>query len=189
PAKTVKELIAFAKARPGQLLYASPGVGSPQHLAGELFKVLADVDMQHIPYKGSGQSITDLIAGLVHLDFDQISVVYPHARQGKLRAIAVTSTNRFSLLPEIPTINESGLAGFDVTTWWGLHAPAAVSKDIIEKLNAETVRLLQQADVKDKIASVGAEAVGNTPEEFAAFLRIEGEKFARIAKAAKLKME
>jgi tripartite-type tricarboxylate transporter receptor subunit TctC len=189
PVKTVKDLVAFAKAHPGQLQYASPGAGTVQHLAGEFFKLQAKVDMLHVPYKGSGQSIVDLIAGQVHLDFDSVPPVINYVRQGKLRAIAVTSAKRFSVLPEIPTISESGVEGFDMSTWWGLVAPAAVGKDVVNKLHGETAKLLRQADVKEKIAFVGADPVGNTPAEFAAFIRSETEKYARIVKAANIKIE
>jgi tripartite-type tricarboxylate transporter receptor subunit TctC len=189
PVKTVKELIALARSRPGQLTYASPGAGTVQHLAGELFKLQAKVDLLHVPYKGSGQSIVDLVAGQVHMDFDAIPPVINHVRNGKLRAIAVTSANRFSLLPEIPTIKEAGVEGFDMSTWWGLVAPAAVSREVINRLAADTVKLLRQPDVKEKIASVGADPVGNTPEEFAAFIRAETEIYARIVKAAGIKFE
>ncbi len=189
PVKTVKELIALAKSKPGQLQYASPGAGTVQHLAGELFKLQAKVDILHVPYKGSGQSIVDLIAGQVHMDFDAIPPVINYVRQGRLRAIAVTSAKRFSLLPEIPTIEESGVPGFDMSTWWGLVAPAAVSKDVVNKLYGETVKLLRQSDVKEKIAFVGADPVGNTSDEFAAFIRTETEKYARIVKAANIKIE
>ena len=189
PARSVKELIALAKARPGQLYYASPGSGSVQHLAGELFKLEARVDMVHVPYKGSGQSIVDLIAGNVHLNFDSVPPVLPHVRSGRLRALAVTSQKRFSILPEIPTVTEGGVAGFDLSTWWGLVAPAAVNKDIIARLEAETVKLLHQPDVKEKIAFAGADIVGNTAEEFAAFIRAERAKYARIVKDANIKIE
>ncbi len=189
PVKTVKELIALAKAKPGQLQYASPGSGTVQHLAAELFKLQAKVDILHVPYKGSGQSIVDLIAGHVHLNFDSVPPVINYVRQGRLRAIAVTSAKRFSLLPEIQTIEESGVPGFDMSTWWGLVAPAAVGKDIVAKLHGETTKLLRQADVKEKIAFVGAETVGNTPEEFTAFIRAEAVKYARIVKEANIKVE
>ena len=189
PARSVKELVALARARPGSLHYASPGAGTVQHLAAELFKLQAKVDMLHVPYKGSGQSIVDLVAGQVHLNFDSVPPVLSHVRAGKLRALAVTSAKRFSLLPEIPTIAEGGVSGFDMSTWWGLVAPAAVPKDIIARLHAETVKLLRQPDVKEKIAFVGAETVGNSPEEFAAFIRSERAKYARIVKEAKIKIE
>ena len=189
PVKNVRELIALARARPGQLQYASPGSGTVQHLAGELFKLQAKVDILHVPYKGSGQSIIDLIAGHVHMDFDSVPPVINHVRQGKLRALAVTSAKRFSLLPDIATIEEAGVPGFDMSTWWGVVAPAAVSKDIIARLNSEIVKQLRQADVRDKIAGVGADTVVNAPEEFAAYIRAEADKYARIVKAANIKLD
>jgi tripartite-type tricarboxylate transporter receptor subunit TctC len=189
PVRSVKELIGLAKARPGQLYFASPGSGSVQHLAGELFNLEARVSMVHVPYKGSGQSIVDLIAGNVHLNFDSVPPVLPHVRSGRLRALAVTSQKRFSILPEIPTVTEGGVAGFDLSTWWGLVAPAAVNKDIIARLEAETVKLLRQPDVKEKIAFAGADTIGNTAEEFAVFIRAERAKYARIVKDANIKIE
>ncbi len=189
PAKSVKELIALARARPGQLQYASPGAGTVQHLAAEFFKLQAKVDILHVPYKGSGQSIVDLVAGHVHMNFDSVPPVINHVRQGKLRALAVTSEKRFSLLPEIPTVNEGGVAGFDMSTWWGLVAPAAVGKDVIARIYGETVSLLKQPDVKDRFAAVGAEPVGSSPEEFAAFIRSERTKYARIVKEANIRTE
>jgi tripartite-type tricarboxylate transporter receptor subunit TctC len=189
PARSVKELIALAKARPGQLTYASPGSGSVQHLAGELFNLEAGVKMVHVPYKGSGQSIVDLVAGYVQLNFDSVPPVLPHVRSGRLRALAVTSEKRFSILPDIPTVTESGVAGFDLSTWWGLVAPGAVSKDVIARLEAETVKLLRQPDVKERIAFAGADTVGNTAEEFAAFIRAERAKYARIVKDANIRIE
>ena len=189
PARSVKELIALAKARPGQLQYASPGAGTVQHLAGELFKLQAKVDMLHIPYKGSGQSIVDLISGQVHLDFDAVPPVINYVRQGSLRALAVTSAKRFSLLPDMPTVEEAGVKGFDMSTWWGIVAPGGVSKEVVNKLNAEMVKAIRQPDTKEKIAGVGADTVGNTPEEFAAFIRSETEKYARIVKAGNIKLD
>lgn len=189
PVKSVKELVAFAKARPGQLHYASPGAGTVQHLAGELFKLQAKVDMLHVPYKGSGQSIVDLVAGHVHLNFDSVPPVLPHVRSGRLRALAVTSEKRFSILPDIPTVTEGGVPGFDMSTWWGLVAPSAVSKDIIARLQAETVKVLREPGVKEKIAFAGADTVGNTAEEFGAFIRSERAKYARIVKEANIKLD
>jgi len=189
PAKNVKELIALARARPGQLHYASPGAGSVQHLAAELFKLQAKVDILHVPYKGSGQSIVDLIAGNVQMDFDSVPPVINHVRNGRLRALAVTSAQRFSLLPDIPTVTEGGVPGFDMSTWWGLVAPAAVRREILAHLYAEVAKLLTQPDVKQRLATVGAEAVGNSPEAFATFIRAERDKYARIAKAARIRMD
>ena len=189
PVKSVKELVAFAKARPGQLHYASPGAGTVQHLAAELFKLQARVDMLHVPYKGSGQSIVDLIAGHVQLNFDSVPPVLPHVRSGRLRALAVTSEKRFSILPDIPTVTEGGVPGFDMSTWWGLVAPAAVSKDIVARLQAETVKVLREPGVKEKIAFAGADTVGNTADEFGAFIRAERAKYARIVKDANIKLD
>jgi tripartite-type tricarboxylate transporter receptor subunit TctC len=189
PVRSVKDLIALAKARPGQLHYASPGSGSVQHLSGELFKLQAKVDMLHIPYKGSGQSIVDLIAGHVQLNFDAVPVVLGHARQGRLRALAVTSAQRSALLPDIPTVSESGVAGFDMSTWWGLVAPSAVSKDIVAKLHTETVKALKVPEVRERLGSVGAEPGGNTPDQFGAFIRSETAKYARIVKDANIKID
>jgi tripartite-type tricarboxylate transporter receptor subunit TctC len=189
PVKNVKELIALARARPGQLHYASPGSGSVQHLSGELFKLQAKVDLLHVPYKGSGQSIVDLIAGHVQLNFDSVPPVLPHVRSGRLRALAVTSEKRFSILPDIPTVTEGGVPGFDMSTWWGLVAPAAVSKDIIARLQADTVRVLRQPDVREKIAFAGADTVGNTADQFGAFIRSESVKYARIVKQANIKID
>jgi len=189
PAKSVKDLIALAKARPGQLHYASPGNGSVQHLSGELFKLQAKVDMLHVPYKGSGQSIVDLIAGHVQLNFDSVPPVLPHARAGRLRALAVTSEKRSTLMPDIPTVNESGVPGFDMGTWWGLVAPAAVSKDVIARLHAETAKVLKLPDVREKLGNVGAEPGGNTPSQFGAFIRSETAKYARIVRDAKIKID
>ena len=189
PVRTVKDLIGLARARPGQLQYASPGAGTVQHIAGELFKLQAKVDMLHVPYKGSGQSIVDLVAGQVHLNFDSVPPVINHVKAGRLRALAVTSEKRFSLLPEISTVSESGVPGFDMSTWWGLMVPGSVSKDIIAKLHAETVKVLKQNDVKERIANVGAEVVGTSPEEFAAFIRSERAKYAKVVKAANIRLD
>src|SRR5687767_8271770 len=154
---TVRSLIQLARSRPGQLHFASPGAGSVQHLAGELFKLQAKVDMLHVPYKGSGQSTIDLLAGHVQLVFDSVPAVLAHVNSGKLAALAVTSPRRFVLLPAIPTLSESGLPGFDMSTWWGIVVPAGVNRDIAAKLHDATVRLLQQPDVKDTMTKVGAE--------------------------------
>lgn len=189
PARNVKELITLARAHPGHLQYASPGAGSVQHLAAEFFKLQAKLDILHVPYKGSGQSIVDLVAGHVHMNFDSIPPVINHVKQGKLRALAVTSAQRFVLLPDIPTITEGGVPGFDMSTWWGLVTPAYVSKDIITRLHNETVNVLRQADVKERLASVGAEAVGNSPDAFATFIRSERTKYARIIKEANIRVD
>jgi tripartite-type tricarboxylate transporter receptor subunit TctC len=189
PVKNIKELIALAKARPGQIHYASPGIGTVQHLAGELFNLQAKVNMVHVAYKGAGPSVIDLIAGHVQISFDVIPVVVNHVKAGKLRAIAVTSEKRTTLMPDLPTVNEAGLKGFDLSTWWGLVAPAAVNKDVVARLHGETVKALALADVKERIAANGADVVGSSPAEFAAFIRNERDKYARIAREANIKLE
>ena len=189
PVRHVKDLVALAKARPGQLQFSSVGSGTIQHIAGEMFKLQAKVNMLHVPYKGAGQSIIDLVAGQIHMDFGTIPPALPHVKSGRLRPIAVTSEKRFSLLPEIPTIAESGLPGFDMSTWWGLVAPGGASKDVVARLHAETAKLLRQPDVKEKLANVGAEPVGNTPDEFGAFIRAERSKYAKVVKDAQIKLD
>ena len=189
PAKNIKELIALAKAHPGEIHFASVGNGSVQHLAGEMFNIQAGVKMVHVPYKGGGPSAIDLMAGHVQLSFDVIPVVIGFVKAGKLRPIAVTSEKRTALLPDVPTVNESGLKGFDLSTWWGLVAPAAVGKDIVARLHSETVKALQLPDVKERIVANGADPVGNSSEEFAVFIRNERTKYARIAREANIKLD
>jgi tripartite-type tricarboxylate transporter receptor subunit TctC len=186
--KDVRGLIQLARSRPGQLHFASSGAGSVQHLAGELFKLQAKVDMVHVPYKGSGQAIIDLIAGQVELNFDSVPAVINHARSGKLRGIAVTSEKRFAPLPDVPTVAET-LPGFAVSTWWGVMMPAGVSKDIVSRVNAATVKLLRTPEVKASMDNVGAEIVGSSPEEFAAFIRSERAKYAKIIRDANIKLD
>jgi tripartite-type tricarboxylate transporter receptor subunit TctC len=189
PVRSVKDLVALARARPGELQFSSVGSGSIQHIAGEMFKLQAKVNMLHVPYKGSGQSIIDLVSGQIHMDFGAIPPVLSHVKSGRLRAIAVTSEKRFSLLPEIPTIAEGGVPGFDMSTWWGLVAPAGVPKEVVTRLHTETAKILRQADVKEKLANVGADPGGNSPEEFAAFIRAERTKYARVVKDAQIKLD
>ena len=189
PVKSARDLIALAKARPGQLQFSSVGSGSIQHIAGEMFKLQAKVHMLHVPYKGAGQSIIDLVAGQVHMDFGTIPPALPHVKSGRLRAVAVTSEKRFSLLPEIPTIAEGGLPGFDMSTWWGLVAPGGVPKEVVARLHGETAKLLRDKDVKDRLANVGADPVGNSPDEFGAFIRAERTKYAKVVKDAQIKLD
>ena len=186
---SVKDLVQLGKARPGQLVFASPGSGSVQHLAGELFKMQGKVDMLHVPYKGSGQSVIDLVSGQVQLNFDTVPTVINYVKAGKLNAIAVTSEKRFDLLPKIPTVSESGLRGFDMSTWWGIVMPAGVKPEIVAKLNAATVKVLHSPEVKQSMANVGADTVGNTPEQFTAFIRDERAKYAKIVKEGNIRMD
>ncbi len=189
PVKSMQELIALAKARPDQLHYASPGRGTVQHFAGELLKKQAKVKMVHVPYKGSGPSTIDLIAGHIQIGFDVIPVALPYIKSGRLRVLAVGSEKRTSLMPDVPTVIESGVPGFTFTTWWGLVAPAAVNKDVIARLHAEAAKLLRLAGVKKRIMQNGAETVGNNPKEFAAFIRAERDKYLKIVKEANIRLQ
>jgi tripartite-type tricarboxylate transporter receptor subunit TctC len=189
PANSVQELIASAKEQPGMINYASAGYGTSIHLAGELFKSMADVDLRHIPYKGSGPAVTDLIGGHVEVMFDSITSALPHVRAGNLKALGVTSPRRSSLLPEVPTIAEAGVPGYEVNPWFGLLAPAGTPPAIVDKLRTEIVRVLELPDVKESLASIGAEPIGSTPEEFASHIASETAKWAALVKEAGIQME
>jgi tripartite-type tricarboxylate transporter receptor subunit TctC len=182
PAKDVKEFIAYAKANPGKLNFGSGSTGSAGHLAGELFNGMAGVQMTHIPYKGAAPAMQDLIGGQIHLMFDNMASSLPQVKAGKIRALAVTTPKRASAAPELPTIAESGLPGFDISTWFGLFAPANVPKDVVAKLHAEFARALALPDVREKLASLGIEPVGNKPEEFAAYIKSEAVKYGDVIK-------
>lgn len=171
--KNVSDVIAAAKAAPGKLTYASAGNGTSIHLAGEVFAALAKVDMQHIPYKGSGPAVTDLIGGQVNYMFDSITSASPHIKSGKLRALGVTTNKRSSALPGVPTIAEAGLPGYDVSPWFAVFMPAATPKPIVAKMNAVLLEAMKQPDIKAKFESIGAEPVGSTPDELAKHLSRE----------------
>ena len=188
-ASDVRSLVALARAKPGELRFASSGSGTIQHLAAESFQQAAGIKMLHVPYKGSGQAVIDLIAGQVDMNFDAAPSVINHVRQGRLRALAVTTAKRSALVPGVPTIAESGLPGFDFSTWWGLFAPAATPRPVIARLNADTLKALQLPDVKEKLAGVGAEPGGNSPEEFSAFVRSETEKWGRVIRTGGISLE
>lgn len=187
PAKSVKELVALAKAQPGGLTFASGGSGSSPHMAAELFKSMAGLDIRHIPYKGVVAAIPDLLGGRVTMMFSPTSIVLPLAREGKLRALAVTSLKRSSAAPELPTIAESGYPGFEVTGWNGLLAPAGTPATIVRKLHLETVKALALPDLRAKLADLGQEGVGNSPDEFAAVIRSELPKWAKVIKESGIK--
>jgi len=190
PVKTVKDLIALAKARPGELNFGSPNIGSPNHLAMELFKTMAKVNMMHIPYKGgSGQMVGDLMAGHVQLASMGFPPAIPQIKAGRLRAIAVTGAKRSPLLSEVPTVSEAGLAGFDVSSWYGLFGPAGLSKDTITKVNGDTVALLALADVKERLAGLGAEPAPMSPEEFGRYVRAEIAKWAKVVRESGAKVD
>lgn len=187
PAKTVGELIALARARPGTLTFASSGTGTGTHIAAELFKSTTAIDIRHIPYKGVVAAIPDLLGGRVTMMFSPIPVVLPLVREGKLRALAVTSLTRSSAIPEVPTVAESGYRNFEATTWYGLVAPARTPVAIIHRLESQTVKALALPDVHAKLSELGLEVIGNSPEEFAAVIKLETPKWATLIKDARIK--
>jgi len=187
--KSVAELIAYAKQRPGQLNFASAGIGTSPQMSIELFKSMAGIDMVHIPYKGTSPGVVDLLAGQVSVMAPNLLTALPHIKAGKLRALAVTSAKRSEGLPEVPTIAESGLPGYDSTQWYGVLAPAGTSRGIVVHLHDEIVRGLRAPDVLQRLAADGAEPVGSSPEEFAAFIKSEIDKWARVASAAGIRAE
>jgi tripartite-type tricarboxylate transporter receptor subunit TctC len=184
PVKSVRELIALARIRPGQINYATSGNGSPPHLAAEYFKTMAGVKLVHIPYKGPSAAMIDLMSGQISLYFMNMQTALPHVKSGKLRALAVTSPTRFPAVPELPTMAEAGVPGYEMTNWYALLVPGGTPKDIIAKINAEVVRILNSPAIRERLASEGAIVVGSTPEQFAAFLKQEMAKFAKIVKAS-----
>jgi tripartite-type tricarboxylate transporter receptor subunit TctC len=187
PAKTVAELFTLAKAQPGKLSFASPGVGTPQHIAGELLKNLAGVDMVHVPYRGA--ILTDVIGGRVTMTLQNMGVILPIIRDGKLRALAVTSLRRSPIISELPTLAESGFPGFEVISWFGLLAPTATPVVIIDKVHAELERIVANADTRERIAQLGLEASVNSPEEFAVVIKTDTAKWAKVIRAANIKAE
>lgn len=189
PVKTVKELIVFAKSRPGQFSYASAGTGTTTHLYMELFLGMTRLKIVHVPYKGSGQSVVDVIAGHVPLTIPTIIVALPHVRDGRLRALGVTSAKRALAAPDILTIAEAGVPSYEASTWFGISAPAGTPHEIINLLHAEIVRVLQQPDIKDRFSVNGAEPVGSTPDEFAAHIRSETAKWTKVVKNAGIQPE
>jgi tripartite-type tricarboxylate transporter receptor subunit TctC len=189
PAKNIQELIALAKARPGQLTYASFGIGSSAHLAGELFKIMAGVDMLHIPYKGGQPAIADLLAGQVSIYIPVLPSVVQLSKAERLRLLAVTGARRSSAMPNVPTVAESGLPGFEASNWFGLMAPSGTPPEIVGRLNAETAKALLAPDVRERLASLGFEIQSSTPQEFYALLKSETEKWAKVVKASGARAE
>jgi tripartite-type tricarboxylate transporter receptor subunit TctC len=186
PVKSVKDLIALAKARPGQLTFGAAAGGTP-HMAGELFKLMARVDLLFVPYKGEGPAVNDTMGGQISMVFSNLPVVLPHARSGRLRPVAVTTAQRVSTAPDIPTVAESGLPGFEAATWFGLVAPAAVPRDIIARLNAESAAALNVSEVKERMAAQGLFVVANSVEQFADLLKSEIPRWAKVVKDAGIK--
>ena len=189
PANSVKELIALAKARPGKLAFASAGSGSSGHLALEAFKHVAAIDVIHVPYKGGGPALTDVIAGQVQALFSLALVAVPQVKAGKVRALAITSARRSAVAPELPTIAESGFPGFEVVGWFGWLAPAATPKPTVEKLNRELVRILRDPALKERLVGLGSDPVGGTPQEFGAFIVSERDRWARVIRQAQIRAE
>ena len=189
PAKNVKELIVLLKANPTKYTFASSGNGTSQHLSGELFKSMAGVDMQHIPYKGSPPALQDVVGGQVTMTFDNITTAWPLAKAGKLRALAVTTAKRSAVAPEVPTLAESGLPGFEVGSWQGVFAPAGTPPAIVKRLNAEIVKILGMPDVREKLGALGAEIVADSPEEFAALVKAEVVKWSEVVKKSGAKVD
>ncbi len=189
PYKSLAELIAAAKASPGKLTYASGGNGTPPHLSGAIFAEKAGVQMVHVPYKGSGPALVDVMAGQVALIIDTAASATPHVRSGKMRGLAITGKRRWPDLPEVPTFAEGGLTDYDASSWYAIHAPAGTPKMVIAKLNAELVRIVNLPDIRERFRLMSAEPVGNTPEQFDAFVRIEIAKWGKVIKALNLKIE
>lgn len=184
PVKSIKEVVRLAKAQPGKLTFASAGNGTGGHLSGELFRILAGIDMLHVPYKGVAPALIDVVSGQVSMTFSSILSGQPHYRTGKLRALAVTGAKRSVAVPELPTMLEAGVAGYESATWYGIVAPAATPQDIVSKLNAEIVSIVQSREVNERLSKEGADPVGNSSAEFGRFIASEIEKWRKVIRAA-----
>ncbi len=189
PARSVKELVALAKSKPGQMNYASSGNGSTQHLAGEMFKQLTGTDIVHIPYKGSGDAIKDLLAGTVNMNFDTMPPVLPHIHGGKLRGLAISTPRRLPQLPDVPTFEEEGIKGFDVTNWYGVMAPAGTPREIVAKLNADINKAMQVPEVRARLEAVGTQLHEQSAAEFETFMKAEVVKYSKLIKDANIRIE
>jgi len=189
PVNSVKELIEYGKKNPGKLNMASSGNGTSIHLAGELFKVMTGVQMEHIPYKGSAPALTDMMGGQVQVMFDNMPSAINHVKAGKLKALAVTTATRSSAMPDLPTVAEAGVPGFEAASWFGLLAPAGTPKEIVAKIQADVVKAMKTTDLTEKMAQQGAVAVGNTPDEFSAYIKVELAKWEKVVKASGAKAD
>lgn len=185
----IAELLALARAKPGALSYGTAGNGTPPHMTGELFKAYTGVDILHIPYKGGAPAIADLVAGQIPMMFDNVPPLLPHVRSGKIRALAVTSLERIQVLPDVPTLHALGLKDFDAVGWNGLLAPAGTPRAIVARLHAEVVRVLRIPEVRDQLVTQGADLVGNSPEEFASWIRVEVKKWADVVRVSGAKVD
>jgi tripartite-type tricarboxylate transporter receptor subunit TctC len=189
PVSTVAELLAYARANPGKLNYASTGNGSSNHLSFELFKSMTKTSITHVPYKGSAPAVTDLLAGQVDMMFDNTPNVLPHVRAGKLKAVAVSSKTRSALAPEVPTVDEAGVPGYDVTVWFGILTVAGTPRDVVQRLNTEIVKILTSAEVRERFGKAGVEVVAGTPEHFSGFLKSEVARWAKVVQDANIKAD
>jgi len=189
PVKSIPEFIEYAKSRQGKLNFGSPGNGSSAHLTGEMFKQVTGVAMQHVPYKGSAPALMDLIAGRIDIMFDNIPLPLSHIKAGKLRGLAVTSAQRSPALPELPTLAEAGVPGFDVSSWYGIYAPAGLPQDVLAKLNAAFNDALRTTEIRERLTTQGWTVTGGSPEKFAAHTRAEVERWARVVKAANVRID
>ena len=189
PVKTVKELIALARAQPGKLNYASAGNGVANHLAMELFKQMAGVDIVHVPYKGAPQAVTDVLAGHMNMMFNSIAPIIAHIRAGRVQVLGISSSKRSSQLPDVPTISEAGVPGYEAENWFGLFAPARTPQRIVARLNDAVVKVVRSPEIQAQFAALGADAVGNSPGEFAAFVRRDMERYARVVKLSGAKLD
>ena len=189
PVKSMKDLVALAKAKPGALNYASSGNGSPGHLAAELFKQIAGIQMTHIPYKGAGPALTDVVAGHAQLYFTAPISAQPFVKGGRLRMVAVTTAKRSPSLPDVPTVAESGYPGMDVASWWALLAPAGTPKDVIARLHTETVKILGTSDMRERLAAQGADAAPGSPEQLGAYIKSEIANWAKMVKTSGVKID
>jgi tripartite-type tricarboxylate transporter receptor subunit TctC len=189
PVKNVAELIAFVKSKPGQTTYGSNGNGTAQHLIGTQFQNITGTEITHIPYKGSGPLATDLLGGQITMTFDTVTPVLQHIKAGKLRALAVTTSKRSSALPDVPTLDEAGLKGFDIGTWFGVLAPVATPKDVVTRLNTEMVKVIQSPDFVKRMEEIGADPIGTSTDQMAQQIKVETEKFAKLVKDGKVTIE
>ena len=186
---TVAELLVLARAKPGVLNYGTAGNGTPPHMTGELFKATTGVNIQHVPYKGGAPAIVDLVAGQIPMMFDNVPPLLPHVRSGRIKALANTSLTRLAVLPDVPTLDESGLKGFDAVGWNGLLAPAGTPREIVARLHSEVARILRAPEVRDQLTAQGADIVGNSPDEFAAWIRGEIKKWAGVVRDSGAKLD
>jgi tripartite-type tricarboxylate transporter receptor subunit TctC len=189
PARSVTDLIQLAREKPGQLNYSSSGVGTPPHLAGEILKSMARIDIVHVPYKSAAASITDLLGGQVQMSFQFTPTALPHVRSGKLKALGVSGAKRSGSAPELPTIAESGLPGFEVIGWNGVHVPKGTPKAIVSRINTEILQVLKQPDIQERMSVAGLDAFGNTPEAFATFVKADLARWAQVIREARIQPE